>query len=62
LLISSCEGSGGEARLTLFIGVLLRSTETVQRDKTAKERPAAGRQAVFGPQVVIGRYDIRDVG
>jgi hypothetical protein len=29
--------------LTLVIGVLLRSTETVQRDQTAKECSAASR-------------------
>jgi hypothetical protein len=40
---------------------LVRSTEAVQGNQTAKERPAADRQSTFDPEVVVRWRDIGDV-
>jgi hypothetical protein len=40
---------------------LIWQTMTMQCNKTTKQIPTAGRQANFGPQVVIRRHDEGDV-
>lgn len=41
---------------------LIQPNEIAEPNETAKQIPAAARQSIFGPNVVIGRHDIVDFG